>query len=222
MAQPTFTWQFVSAGTDAVPTWSTIGGAETITPTGAGSSDGDLKAIQAPSASGVRLADECWIDQATDTQLSLYQNGGGADISGYASDIFPTDLTNTNNFAILCATNSEAQAGELECWDDGSFNSTTNEMLAGTTNLSGHSQVRACETASNVASNAGAGSIPGPYNTQTAQTTTYQLQGDTRSLIFSTPLVTDNQNRFLLHLFVVDDSTAGLETSETTYKYYYT
>lgn len=222
MAQPTFTWKFASGGTDASPVWSNIDAADTITPTGEGSAPGALKPIQAPSVAGVKIADECWIDKTVDDELTLYENGGGGDIAGYSSDIFPSNLVNTNNFAIQCDTNNEAEAGELECWDNTSYNTILNEMLAGTTNLPGQSQVRAVETASNVSPSAGAGSIPAGYNSQTAQTTAYQLQGDTRKLAFAAALATGNHNRFLLHLFVVDDSTAGLESSEVTYKYSYT
>lgn len=221
MAAPTISLSY-NSGTEGSPTWTAIAGGEIITFTGSGSSAGDLKPIPVPTGSNVvHMADELWIDKGTDAEVTLY-DGGGGDATTFVADIFPSNPSNTNIFAIQADTNPESQAGELQAWDDTGYNTTAKEILNGTTNLGTHSQLRAAETASNVAPGAGAGSIPAGYLTQGAQTTTFQLQGSTRSITFTTALTAGNQNRFILHLFVVDDSTAGAETVELTYKYYYT
>ena len=223
MAAPTISIR-MNTGSEGTPTWSEVLAADVITFTGSGSSDGDLKPVPRPSgANKTHVADELWWEDndSTDLEVTIYE-GGGDEAADYTTDIFPTDLTNTNYIAIQADTNPESQAGELEAWDDNSYNTTTKEMLAGTTELSGHSQLRAAETASNVTPATGAGSLPGAYETQTAQTTTYQLQGSTRSITFSSALSAGNQNRVICHVFTCADSTAGQETVELTYKYYYT
>lgn len=221
MAAPTILMKF-NDNNEGSPNWVTIAGGEKITFTGSGSSNGDLRAIPRPVGSNkVHIADDLWIDKATDEAIPTY-DAGGQDTTDYTSDMFSSDPTNTNVIAIQADTNPESQAGELEAWDDTNYNTTAKEVLAGTGNLSTHSQLRAAETASNVAPGAGAGSMPGPYQSQGGQTTTYQLQGSTRSITFSSALSAGNQNRICLHLFVVDDSTPGLEEVELTYKYYYT
>ena len=221
MAAPTITIEY-NDGSDASPSWIAVGAGEVITFTGPGSSDGDLKPIARPIGSNlVKIADALWINKGTDDEVTLY-DAGGQEVTSYAVDMFPTDPTITNLFAIQATTNPESQAGELEAWDDGSYNTTAKEILNGTGSLGVHSQLRAAETASNVVVGAGVGSMPGAYQSQTAQTTTYQLQGSTRSITFTSPLSAGNQNRITLHLFVVDDSAEGAITVELTYHYFYT
>lgn len=221
MASPTISLSY-NAGTDATPSWTAVAASETITFTGAGSSDGDLKPIPVPTGSNlVRIADELWINKGTDAEVTLY-DAGGQETDSYSVDMFASNPTITNLFAIQAATNPETQAGELEAWDDTNFNTTVIEILAGTTNLGVHSQIRAVETASNVTTGAGAGTMPGAYQTQGAQTTTYQLQGDTRKITFTTALSAGNQNRLSSHLLVVDDSSAGALNFELTYKFFFT
>ncbi len=224
MAAPTILFRRTTSET--TPAWVTIDANTTITFTGAGSSDGDLKPIPVPTGSNVvRIADELWVDTSTDIEITIYADdpAGGLETDSFSVDMFASNPTTTNTLAIQADTNPESQAGELEAWDNTSFNSTTNEILAGTTNLGVHSQVRAVETASNVVIATGAGTIPAGYSTQTAQQTTWQLQGDIRSLTFSSAITAaGQQNRIAMHLIVVDDSTAGLDQCELTYKYYFT
>jgi hypothetical protein len=220
MAAPDIKFKFNSS-TEASPTWTDIGLTDKITFTGAGSSAGDLKPIPRPTTNKVRIADEVWIDTTVDVEITQY-DGGGQEVNSFTTDIFPTDPTNTNVFAIQADTNPEAQPGELELWDDTNFNTTAKETIAGTTNLGAHSQVRAAQTGSNVTPASGAGTMPGTYQSQTAQTTTHQLKGNTEKIVFTTALAAGNQNRFVLHLFVVDDSGAGLDTVELTYRFFFT
>ncbi len=223
MAAPVISLSF-NSGSDASPTWVAIGAGEVITFTGAGSSAGDLKPIPVPTGSNlIHLADELWNDEATDTEISIWKDGSeGQDHTSYSTDFFTVNPTITNVLAIQGDTNPESQAGVLEAWDDTGYNTTAKEILNGTTNLGVHSQLRAAFTASNVTTGAGVGAIPGAYLTQGGTTTTYQLQGSTRTQTASTALAAGNQNRIILHLFVVDDSAAGVETIEFTYLYYYT
>ena len=221
MAEPTITMEY-NDGSDAVPSWTTIAGGEVITFTGPGSSDGDLKPITAPIA-GVRVADELWIDKGTDAEVSLY-DGGGQEVGDFVTDVFTINPAITNIFAILASTNSESSAGILRAWDDTNYNTTALESLTGTTNMV-ESFWRACETASNVATSAAEGSIPGAYLTQTANTTTYCLEGSTYELQFTTALTAGNQNRFLLHFLLPDDASNPVEASRTVeinYHYFYT
>ena len=220
MAAPTIVLKY-NSGTEAVPVWTDILGGEVITFTGAGSSDGDLKPIQRP-ASGIYVADELWIDKATDAEITLYDGGGQG--AAYAADIFTVNPTNTNIFAIQADTNPETQAGQLEAWDTTSYAATTKESLAGTTNLP-HSFWRAAETGSNVTPASGAGTMPAGYTSQLDTTTTYQLEGSTNFITFTTALSAGNQNRFVLHIIIPDDATNPTEanrTVELTYHYFYT
>lgn len=223
MAAPDIVFKF-NSGSEGSPTWTDILAGEIITFTGAGSSAGDLKAIPVPEGGNlIHIADECWIDKGTDTEVANYKDGSeGQDHTSYSTDFFTVNPSDTNIFAIQADTNPEAQAGELEAWDDTSYNTTAKEILNGTAGLGVHSQLRACETASNVTPATAGGTIPGGYLTQGGQTATYQLLGSTESLTFSSSLTAGNQNRFIMHLFVLDDSAAGSETVELTYKYYYT
>ncbi|MEE9215697.1 MAG: hypothetical protein V3U54_13160 [Thermodesulfobacteriota bacterium] len=222
MASPTIVFKY-NSNTEASPTWTDILAAETITFTGAGSTAGNLKPIPVPSGGDVvRIADELWIDKGTDAEITLY-DAGGQETDSFTVDMFASNPTNTNVLAIQADTNPETQAAELEAWDDTSFNATTKEILDGGASALGvHSQLRAVETSSNVTPGAGAGSMPAAYQSQTAQTTTYQLQGDTRKITFTTALSAGNQNRIAIHLFVMDDSTAGVETVELTYRFFFT
>jgi hypothetical protein len=224
MAQPTITFS-LNTGTEGTPTWTPVlVTVDTIYFTGSGSSNGNMKPITQPSGSNkTHVADELWFEDgdSTDLEVTVYE-GGADEAADYTTDIFPTDLVNTNYLAIAAST-AEAQAGELEAWDDNTYVATTKELLNGTTELSGHSQLRAAETSSNVISSAGAGTLPGAYETQTAQTTTYQLQGSTRSITFSSAIGTaDYQNRVIIHVFTCADSAAGTNTVDLTYLYYYT
>lgn len=221
MAEPTILLKY-NDNTEGSPNWVTIGAAEKITFTGSGSSDQDMKNVIRPTGSNkIRIDDECWIQNGTDIVLPLYE-AGGDEVSDYVSDIFVTSLTNTNYFAIQADTNPEAQAGELEAWDDNTYATYAEEWLSAAGVIGAHSQLRAGETSSNVAPGAGAGSLPGGYDSQTGQTTTFQLQGDNRSITFTTALAAGNQNRFVLHSFTLDDSPAGVQNIYITYKYYYT
>jgi hypothetical protein len=224
MAQPTIVFERTT--NETTPAWVDIDANTTITFTGSGSSDGDLKPIPVPTGSNkVRIADELWVDTSTDVEITIYADdpAGGQETDNYNVDMFASNPTTTNTIGIRATVDVESQAGELEAWDNTSYNSTANEILSGTTNLGVHSQLRAVETASNVVSTTGAGTIPAAYSSQTAQSTTYQLQGDTRSLTFSAAIGTVNYgNRIAIHNFVVDDSTAGASSCELTYKYYYT
>lgn len=224
MAQPTIVFERTTSET--TPAWVDIDSNTTITFTGAGSADGDLKPIPVPTGANlVRIADELWVDTSTDIEITIYADdpAPGQETDSYSVDMFASNPTTTNTLGIRSTVDVESQAGELEAWDNGSYNSTTNEILAGTTNLGVHSQLRADETAANVISTTGAGSIDASYSSQNAQSTTFQLQGDTRSLTFSAAIGTvDYGNRIIMHLFVVDDSTAGASSCELTYKYYYT
>lgn len=223
MAAPTISYQY-NIGSDAAPSWTTIAGGEVITFTGSGSSDGDLKPIPVPTGSNlIKLGVELWINKATDAEIALWKDGSeGQTHDSYTTDFFTVNPTITNTFAVLVATNPETQAGEMEAWDDTGYSTTAKEILNGTANLGVHSQLRMCFTASNVAVGAGAGTMPAPYQAQGGQTTTYQLQGSTRSQTAGSACTAGNQNRFTLHLFIVDDSAAGAETVELTYKYFYT
>lgn len=225
MAAPTITFKFndVSSDTDAT-NWTAITG-DVITFTGAGSSNGDLKPIQRPDATGqaIRIADELWINTGTDLEVQLY-DAGGQEVADTATDIFPSNPSNTNTFGVTATVNPETQAGEMEAWDDGTFTTDAKETLDGTAStLIGHSQLRCAFTANDVTEAlTSAGSIPGAYLTQVGTTTTYQLQGSTRTQTAAGALSTGNQNRFIIHLFIVDDSTEGAETIELTYRYFYT
>ncbi|KKN86548.1 hypothetical protein LCGC14_0267240 [marine sediment metagenome] len=224
MAQPTIVFERTTSET--TPVWVDIDTNTTITFTGAGSADGDLKPIPVPTGANlVRIADELWVDTSTDIEITIYADdpAPGQETDSYTVDMFASNPTTTNTLGIRATVDIESQAGELEAWDNTSFNSTINEILAGTTNLGVHSQLRAVETAVNVISTTGIGAIPAGYSSQAAVTTTYQLQGDTRSLTFSAAIGTvDFGNRIAMHVFVVDDSTAGASSCELTYKYYYT
>lgn len=223
MAAPTITFKG-NTGTNGSPTWTTIGGSDTITFTGAGSSDGDLKPIPRPLSTGIRIADELWINTGTDTEVSGY-DGGGQETDSYSVDMFASDPVAGNVIAIEISTNDETQAGELEAWDNGSYNSTANEILsAAGLGITGHSQIRAAETASNIVIGQTTSTVPSGYENQFANSTTWQLQGDTRSITFTAACASalPKHNRVVFHNFVMDDSTAGSDTCELTYKYYYT
>ena len=226
MAAPVIIFNYNDVATDTSATnWIVIAGGDVITFTGAGSSDGDLKPIQRPDATGnaVRIADDCWINTTTDVAVQLY-DAGGQEVADYVTDIFTSDASNTNVFCVQTDTNPETQAAEMEAWDDGTFTTDAKETLDATAlALGAHSQLRMVFTGNNIApATTTAGTIPGAYNTQTAQTVTYQLQGSTRIQTAAGANTAGNQNRFILHLFIVDDSTAGAETVELTYRYYYT
>ncbi len=219
-----FKYNDVTGDNDAT-VWTTIAGGDVITFTGTGSSDGDLKPIQRPDATGnaIRIADECWINTGTDDEVGLY-DAGAQEVATTGEDIFTANPTNTNTFCIQADTNPETQAGEMEAWDDTNFDSTDNEVLDGTTTtLIGHSQLRMAFTGNEIApATTTSGTIPGAYLTQFGTTTTYQLQGSTRNQTAAGALTAGNQNRFIIHLFIVDDSTAGADVCELTYRYFYT
>lgn len=226
MAAPTILFKYndVTGDNDAT-VWTTIAGGEVITFTGTGSSDGDLKPIQRPDATGnaIRVADELWINKGTDDEIGLY-DAGAQEVANTTTDIFTSDPTNTNTFCIQADTNPETQAGEMEAWDNGSYNTTANEVINGTAStLIGHSQLRMAFTGNEIApTTTTSGTIPGAYLTQTAETITYQLQGSSRIQTAAGALTAGNQNRFIIHLFIVDDSTAGADVCELTYRYFYT
>jgi len=222
MAAPVITMAYNTVDSET-PTWLAIGASEVITFTGAGSSDGDLKPITRPIA-GVRVADELWIDKATDAAV-LHYDGGGQEVGDFATDVFTANPVNTNVLAILASTNSETSAGILRAWDDTNYNTIIEESIAGTANMA-HSFWRAIETGSNVSVASGAGTIPAAaYQNQIATLTTYQLQGDTFELQFTTALTAGNQNRFVLHLLIPDDAVNLAQASMTislTYHFFYT
>lgn len=219
MAAPTVTIK-LNTNTDVAPTWTTVG-ADTITFTGSGSSDGDLKAIPRPTSTGVTTAHELWVNSGTDLQCSAY-DGGGQTTDSYSVDMFSANPVNGNIVAIEISVNAETQAAEMEAWDTTSYVATTTEMISGTTNLGVHSQLRAVETGSAITFGDTDTTIPAAYQSQTAQQTTWQLQGDTRGFTFTTACTAAQKNVIALHLFVVDDSAAGSDTCELTYKYFYT
>lgn len=226
MAAPVILFKYNDVATDTSATnWITIAGGEVITFTGAGSSDGDLKPIQRPDATGqaIRIADDCWINKGTDAVIQLY-DAGGQEVATTGEDIFPSNPTNTNTWCVQTDTNPETQAAEFEAWDNGSYNTTNNEVINGTsTTLIGHSQLRVGLTANNEApATTTAGTIPAAYLTQFGTTTTHQVQGSTRIQTAAGANTAGNQNRFIMHLFIVDDSTAGADVCELTYRYFYT
>ncbi len=228
MAAPTITFKFNDVTTDTDATnWTAITG-DIITFTGAGSSNGDLKPIQRPDATGqaIRIADECWINTGTDLEVQLY-DAGGQEVATTGENIFPSPPTNTNTFGVTATVNPETQAGEMEAWDTGTFTTDAKETLDGTAStLVGHSQLRCGFTANDVSEAlTSAGTIPtgSPnYNVQLGTSTAWQLQGSTRSQTAAGALSTGNMNRFIIHLFIVDDSTEGAESVELTYRYFYT
>ena len=185
---------------------------------------GALVNITAPVA-GIRIPDEMWVDKGTDAEITEYKDGAeGQEVGDFVTDIFTANPVATNILAIQATVNAEAQAGELELWDNTSYNTTTKESLAGTTNHVESFWI-AVETSSNVAVGAGVGSIPAAYLTQTANTVTYKLEGSTRKITFTTALGVDNQNRWIMHMSIPDDATNPSEanrTVELTYHYYYT
>jgi len=220
MAAPTVTIKLNTGATDEAPTWTTVG-SDTITFTGSGSSDADLKAIPRPTSTGVTTAHELWVNSGTDLQCSAY-DGGGQTTNSYAVDMFASDPVNGNIISIEITVNPETQAAEMEAWDTTSYVATTTEMISGTTNLGVHSQLRAVETGNAITFGDTDTTIPAGYQAQTADDTTWQLQGDTRGFTFTSACVATECNRIALHLFVVDDSAAGSDTCELTYKYFYT
>ena len=199
-----------------------------ITFTGAGSADADLKPILVP-ASGLLVANECWIDDpVTDFEVSSY-DGGGNTPANDGVDIFATDPVNTNVFAIQATVNGEAQAGELEGWDTGSYAAATKESLVGTTVSGDESFWRAGSTSSNVAVGAGAGSLPTggvrAYVAHFMTDTEYTLNGSTNTISFATALTVNLQNRWIMHVVIPSDATNPTEanrTIEMTYHYFYT
>ncbi len=226
MAAPTILFRYNDVATDTSATsWTTIAGGEVITFTGSGSSDGDLKPIQRPDATGnaIRIADDCWINKGTDDAIQLY-DAGGQEVATTGEDIFPSNPSNTNAWCVQADTNPETQAAEFEAWDNTSYNTTANECINGTAStLIGHSQLRVGLTANDVLpATSTAGTIPAAYLTQFGTTTTHQLQGSTRIQTAAGALQAGRQNRFTMHLFIVDDSTAGADVCELTYRYFYT
>jgi len=223
LAAPTITIRY-NDGTEGTPTWSEVVGTSTIVFTGPDSSDGTMDPITRPAA-GVRVADELWIETTgTDVQNTIY-DGGGQEVGDFATDVFTANPSNTNVMCVQASTNAESSAGILRAWDDNTYATVAEESIAGTTNHV-ESFWRACETDSNVASSgARTGTIPGAYLTQTANTTTYCLEGTTFELQFSTALTAGNINVFLLHLLIPDDATNPAEAARTislTYHYFYT
>ena len=225
MAAPTILFRYNDVATDTAATvWTTIAGGEVITFTGAGSSDGDLKPIQRPDATGnaIRIADDLWINKGTDDAIQLYDDGG-QEVATVSEDIFPVNPSNTNTFAVQADTNPTTQAAEFEAWDNTSYNTIANEILNGTSNLGVHSQLRVGLTSNDVTpATTSAGTIPAAYLTQTGQTTTHQVRGSTHIQTAAGALTAGNQDRFIMHLFIVDDSTAGADVCELTYRYFYT
>ncbi len=219
MAAPTVTIK-LNTNTDVSPTWTTVG-SDTITFTGSGSSDGDLKAIPRPTSTGVTIAHELWVNSGTDLECTAY-DGGGQTTDSYSVDMFSSDPVQGNIIAIQITTNPETQAAEMEAWDTTGYSTTATEMISGTSNLGVHSQLRAVETGSGITFGDTDTTIPSAYQSQTAQQTTWQLQGDTRGFTFSAVCVANEMNVIATHLFVVDDSAAGSDTCELTYKYFYT
>lgn len=227
MAAPVIFFKYNDVATDTSATnWITIAGGEVITFTGAGSSDGDLKPIQRPDATGnaIRIADDCWINKGTDAVIQLY-DAGGIEVATTGEDIFnATPPSNTNTWCVQTDTNPETQAAEFEAWDDTNYDSTDNPIINGTsTTLIGHSQLRVGLTGNDIApATTTAGTIPAAYLTQFGTTTTHQVQGSTRIQTAAGANSAGNQNRFTMHLFIVDDSIAGADVCELTYRYFYT
>ena len=132
MAAPDIFFKYNDVATDTSATnWVTIAGGEVITFTGSGSSDGDLKPIQRPDATGnaIRIADDCWINKGTDDAIQLY-DAGGQEVSTTGEDIFPSNPSNTNTWCVQTDTNPETQAAEFEAWDDNGYDSIDNLLLA--------------------------------------------------------------------------------------------
>ena len=123
----------LNTNTDISPTWTLVG-TDTITFTGSGSSDGDLKAIPRPVSTGVLTAPELWVNSATDLQCSAYDAGNQATDS-YSVDMFAVDPVNGNIIAIQITVDNETQAAEMEAWDTDSYVATTTEILTGTSNF---------------------------------------------------------------------------------------
>ena len=223
MAAPTITINYNDA-TEAAPNWVAVGATSSINFTGPDSVDGTMDPITRPAV-GVRVADELWIvTTGTDVNVGARYTGGGQEVADFVTDVFTANPTDTNVMGIIATVNPETSPGILRAWDDNNYNTTAIESLTGTTNHI-ESFWRACETGSNVTTASGAGSIPGAYLTQTANTTTYCLEGDTNELVFSTALSTGNMNRFLFHLLIPDDATnpaAAARTISLTYHFFYT
>jgi hypothetical protein len=222
MAAPTITIAY-NDNAEATPNWTDIAATSTITFTGPDSVDGTMDPITRPAA-GVRVADELWIvTTGTDVQSARY-TGGGQEVGDFVTDVFTANPTDTNVLGVTVATNPETSPGILRAWDDNNYNTIAEESIAGTANMI-ESFWRAVETGSNVSEASGAGSIPGAYSSQTANTDTYCLEGTNHQLTFSTACTAGNMNRFLLHLLVPDDASNPVVASRTislTYHYFYT
>lgn len=143
---------------------------------------------------------------ATYTQVTTYEQ----DISVAA---------NTNVLAIQFS--QAITGGRLTAWDDTNHNSTTKEILAGTTEMGTNSWLRGGVTATNVAPSAGAGSLPGGWTAQTKTTTTFQLQGDAYYVTFAA-VSSGNQVRFVVTSYVPYDSGSGTTGHDPVYTCRYT
>lgn len=215
MAAPTIVFHINNSAT-TTPSWQVIGAGDVITFTGSGDV-GDP--VTAP-ASGYSVADELWLDAATDYQCLRYE-GGGATAAYSASPNW--SLTNDDYLAIQATVNPETSAGKLTHWDTSAHSTTAKEILAGTTNMA-YNWLRAGETQSNVThALTSTNSLPAGYATQTDVTSTFQFDGATQ-LTFTSACSAANENRIIYHCFVPDDAGAGTTGHDPvmTYTYYYT
>ena len=224
MAEPLIAITYNDAS-EGSPNWSDVAATSSIYFTGPDSIDGTMDPITRP-ANGVRVADELWIETTgVDIMVSQY-DGGGQEVGDFVTDVFTSDPSNTNVMGITVGTNNETSPGILRAWDDNTYSSAGEESLIGIGSMT-ESFWRAVETGSNVTEASGAGTIlgGGTYESQTANTATYALDGTNNELTFTSAVTAGNMNRFLLHLLIPEAATnpaLALRTISLTYHYFWT
>ena len=217
MAEPTITWTIYNTAT-----WYDIGGGDTIKFTGPDTvADTSWDEVTRP-ASGYKVADELWLDAASDRISTQYEGGGAAGVYTAAP---AWTLNNDDYMAIEVTVANETSAGNLTAWDTSGHSTTAKEILAGTTNMA-HSWLRAEFTQNNVAIDTAPDNADDSvgYKAQTDVLTTYQLQGSTYSQDAAGACTAGNANYFMMHCFVPNDAVASTTCHEpvVTYTYYWT
>lgn len=206
MAQPTVTI-YINNGTEATPSWTEVGSTDTIYFTGPDTTTTTLDPVTAP-AIGAKWAEELWEGTAsTHTQATTF--------------VAPDNATqNANVLRVYFANEPTSTPPELTAWDDNTHSTTAVEMLAGTTETSSTSFLKAAETT---------GAAPAQnwatYTTATSGGASINaLKGTDNYIVCSSVASANTEKTFAIACVVPSDATSGTtgHTPVLTVRYTYT
>jgi len=207
LSAPTVTL-YINSGTDLSPVWTEVTSSMAFYFGGPGTTASSLNSVTAP-ATGTKVAEQLW-----GANYPTY--GSGTQCATYDGTV----NTTSNVLSILFATNPTATAPILTSWDDTTHTTIAQEMLAGTTDTSSTSWLKAIETT---------GGAPSPA--WCTATTVYSgahnpnaLAGNTNYVQCVSSATANERKRFNFVCFVPADASSGTtgHTPQLTVQYTYT